>query len=524
VLFIFIVIILSISHAFTDDSLKVSKIYVNTKDVFDDAVVHTSFEKELYKFGNWFHIETKESVIRAKLPFGEGDAITYSEIQDAEKNLRALSYISDAKIEAKRDSLGNTDLYVETSDNWTFAPTISLGKPGEKWLWEVGLLENNLLGFGHTIGFFFNRGEDRDQKYLQYRTDDFIFPHNKFNILLSENTDGFSRYVSLSYPFISRAKNQWAYDADWLWSKRDENFYESKNSDPIETIEGLKEDSLSIWLQRSFGGASFKTYFGMGYDYHEIGNGELGVGSWKDSRLGFSLAASRIHLEKKYNLHRVKWAEDVEQGYYIKTTVSKNFEDLGADNDDLFFIHNINLSLSAGGHNFLARGKNSFYCNSDSVRDIHSSLFGEYIFKPDLKWSSVLSAQINSWQKTGDKFSVPNHQLYLDGYNIFPGFPSYYYAGENTFAFKAEQRYFLDFEFLTQVPSFAVFLTAGQATDRLREFEPRDLVYMAGIGLRGSSSKSVQGIVSHINLSWPLNGDLKNGFSPRFSFIGKVEL
>jgi hemolysin activation/secretion protein len=521
--FLFIILVCLVSLAFSEDSLRISKIYIYPKDVFDDAVVHTPFEKELYKFGNWFHIETKESVIRAKLPFGEGDVIPYSEMQNTEKNLRALSYISDAKIEAKKDSLGNTDLYVETSDNWTFAPTISLGKPGEKWLWEAGLLENNLFGFGQTVGFFFKRGEDRDQKYLLYRTDDFIFPHNKFNFLLSENTDGFSRYVGLSYPFISRVKNQWAYDVNWLWSERDENFYESKKPEPVKTVKDLKEDSLSIWLQRSFGGASFKTYLGMGYDYHKIESREA-ASEFKDSRLGFSLAASRIHLEKRYNLHRVKWAEDVERGYYIKTAISKNFEELGADNDDWHFMHNINLSLGTGGHNFLAKGLNSFYCNGDSIRDMHSSLFGEYIFKPGLRWSSVLSANIESWQKTGEKFSVPNRQLYLDGYNIFPGFPSYYLVGENTFSFKAEQRYFPDFELLTQVPSFAVFLTAGQATGMLREFEPRDLIYMAGIGLRGSSSKSVQGIVSHINLSWPLNGELKNGFSPRFSFIGKVEL
>jgi hypothetical protein len=129
-----------------------------------------------------------------------------------------------------------------------------------------------------------------------------------------------------------------------------------------------------------------------------------------------------------------------------------------------------------------------------------------------------LSTQIDSCQKTSY-----SRQLYLDGNSIFPGFPLHYLAGENTFAFKAEQRYFPGFEFLTQIPSFAVFLTAGQATDRLHAFEPRDLVYMAGIGLRGSSSKSVQGVVSHINLSWPLNGELK-GFAPRFSFVGKLEL
>jgi len=523
---VFIAIICLFSLAFSEDSLKISKIYIHPKDVFDDAVSHTSTERELYKFGNWFHIETKASVIRAKLPFGEGDAVPYSEIQDAEKNIRALSYISDAKIEVKKDSLGNTDLYIETSDNWTFSPTISLGKPGEKWLWAVGLLENNLLGFGHTIGFFYEHAEDRDQKYLLYRTEDFLFPHHRFNFLLSENSDGFSRSVGLNYPFISRAKNQWSYNAEWLWSNRDEKYYESKNPEPIAIAKDLKEDSLSFWLLRSFGGSSFKTYYGVGYDYHRVESGELrvesggwGVGSWKDSRLGFSVAASRIRLDKRYNLHRVKWAEDVELGYYIKSTIAKNFEELNAENNDWYFEHKINLSLGTKKHYFFTKGQNTYYYDNSDIRDMHSTFFGEYIFKPALEWSSVLSAQIDSWEKTSY-----TRQLYLDGNSIFPGFRTHYLAGTNTFAFKAEQRYFPSFELLTQIPSFAVFLTAGQATDRLRAFEPRDLVYMAGIGLRGSSSKSVQGVVSHINLSWPLNGELNKGFAPRFSFVGKLEL
>jgi len=506
-------LLLALSIAFAQDSLSISKIYVETKNVFDDAVTHTSAEKSLYRIGNIIHIKTKESVIGARLPFKEGDTVSYAEIQEAEKDLRALPYISDAKIEAKKDSLGNTDLYVETSDNWTFAPEVSLGKPGEEWLWAVGLLEHNLFGLGHTVGFFYRHEEDRDLKYLLFKTEDFFIPHHKFSFTVSENSDGFERSLGLSYPFISQAKNQWAYNAEILWSKRDENYYESKNPNPIYTIEGLKEDSLSLWLLRSFGGASFKTYLGMGYDFHRIDSYGM-----KDSRLGFSIAASRIRLEKKYNLHRVKWAEDVERGYYIKTVVAKNVKELQAENEDWYFEHFINLSVGTKKHNFLAKGQNSFYWNNDSLGNMQSLLFSEYIFKPSLEWSSVLSAQIESWRG-----SFPR-QFYLDGNSIFPGFPAHYLAGANTFAFKAEQRYFPGFEILTQIPSFTTFITAGEATDRLHAFEPRDLLYMAGIGLRVSSSKSVQGIVSHINLSWPINGELSKGFVPRFSFIGKLEL
>jgi len=493
-------LLLALSFAFAQDSLKISQIHIETKNVFDDAVTHTSAERKLYRIGNIIHIKTKESVIGSRLPFKEGDFVSYAEIREAEKNLRALPYISDAKIEAKMDSLGNADIYIETSDNWTFTPEVSLGKPGEEWLWAVGLLEHNLLGFGHTLGFFYRHEEERDLRYLLFKTDDFFTPNHKFSFTLSENSDGFERSLGLSYPFISHAKNQWSYNAEMLWSKRDEYY-----------LEGIREDSLSLWLLRSFGGASFKTYLGVGYDFHNIKN-------WmKDSRLGFSIAASRIHLEKRYNLHRVKWAEDVEKGYYIKTVVAKNFKELHAENEDWYFEHIINLSAGTKKHNFLAKGQNSFYYNKDAIGDMRSFLFGEYIFKSSMKWSSVLSGQVESWRGAFPR------QFYLDGNSIFPGFPAHYLVGANTFAFKAEQRYFTGFEVLTQIPSFTAFLTAGQATERLRAFEPRDLIYMAGIGLRVSSSKSVQGVVSHINLSWPINGEL-NGFVPRFSFIGKLEL
>jgi hypothetical protein len=510
---IFLIIALLISFVFAEDSQEISKIYIHSKDVFEDAVVHTPVEKRLYEFGNRFHINTKESVIRARLPFSEGDFISKEEIKEAEKNLRTLPYISDAKIEARKDSFGNTDLYIETSDNWTFAPNLSLGKPGEEWLYTIGLQESNLLGFGHTVGFFYEHQKDRNQRYLLYKSNDFLVPYHSLGFLWSENTDGFSRSLELGYPFISRAKNQWSYNAKWLWSKRDENFYESKNPKPIDTFEGVKEDSLSLWFLRSFGGASFKTYLGMGYDYHKIENGE-----WLDSRVGISIAASRIRLDKRYNLHRVKWAEDVEYGYYVKGVVAKNIKELNAINDDWFFEQKINLSLGTKEHYFFASEQSSFFYNNDSIRDMYSVMFSEYIFKPSLGWSSVLNAKMFSWQKNNYM-----RQLYLDGDNIFPGFPARYLVGKNTFAFKAEQRYFSKAEILAQIPSFAVFLTAGQATDSLRGFEPRDLIYMAGIGLRFSNSKAVQGVVNHVNLSWPLNGELKS-FAPRFSFVGKVEL
>ncbi|PBC67680.1 hypothetical protein BGX14_0001, partial [Fibrobacter sp. UWS1] len=55
------------------------------------------------------------------------------------------------------------------------------------------------------------------------------------------------------------------------------------------------------------------------------------------------------------------------------------------------------------------------------------------------------------------------------------------------------------------------------------KFEPRDLTYIAGFGIRFAMTKSVSNLVNHLNFSWPLNGPLKSA-SPKISLIGLFSL
>jgi len=69
----------------------------------------------------------------------------------------------------------------------------------------------------------------------------------------------------------------------------------------------------------------------------------------------------------------------------------------------------------------------------------------------------------------------------------------------------AEQRYFPPFEFGTLVPAFAAFVDAGNTYSAYDSVDVRDLHYSVGIGLRLGASRSVQKVVNHIDVSWPIN-------------------
>src|SRR5690606_3067421 len=94
--------------------------------------------------------------------------------------------------------------------------------------------------------------------------------------------------------------------------------------------------------------------------------------------------------------------------------------------------------------------------------------------------------------------------LYLGEESGLLGYPNFYYAGHARLLYSAEQRFFPPWEFGTFVPALAVFLNAGNTWDRGETARWRDLHYAAGFGLRLGATRSVQKVVNHANLTWPL--------------------
>lgn len=558
------------AETFKDEgAFKIDSIQYHIGDAFDDSKVHTKYDKWAYDLLNWIHIETRESTVRKLLLFNQGDIVTPIQIQDAERFLRSQNFLSDASIEIK-SSEGKNIAQVNTSDNWTLSLPVSFGFSGSEWNYDnlsygIGIQESNFLGLGQKLGFYYGHNEFRDMLSLEYSDPHFLFRYNHLDLVYSYNTDGYLVSGQMYIPYLSRSQNQWAYTIAGLKNKRFAYYYGSGDmppgAAPYETEKNLEElplyngdktvqlmkvkdfvdDSLSFRISRSFGGIYRKLYIGATYDYRRetATHGKLAryiftdgeqayaidsASAWnewlpeqKDSRLGLYLMLSNLRYEKITNFHNVKWTEDIEKGYSLKAQVSKNYEQLAAQDNDIRIDLWANLYLGSGMNHLTLKSEMNFYLDHGEQHDYYGCIKGEYIFHPSNKVSTALTGRADFYEN-----ARYGNQLSLGGIDGFVGFPTGFYAGQARVYGSLEQRYFPDFELATLMPVFVIFGSVGETAWKFEDIRRKDLIYVLGFGARFAQTKSISRLINKVDVSIPINGVRKG--EPHYSLTTTYSL
>jgi len=444
--------------------------------------------------------------------------------------------------------------------------------------WGIGVQESNFLGLGQKLGFYFGHNEFRDMWQVEYGDPHFLFRYNHLDFLYSYNTDGYLAYGKMYIPFLSRSQNQWAYIIEGLKNKHEAYFYGSGKLPPGATVydaqkrygdspiynhkkalldsfplyngnEVVKllavkdfiDDSLSFRISRSFGGTYRKLYAGATYNYRYTTASEgkiyanvftdgdttyfidsaTAVNEWlpeqKDSRLGFYLTLSNIRYEKIKNFHNAKWTEDIEKGYELKAQISKNYEQLGAADNDIRLDFWANLMLGRNMHHLTLKSEMNFYLDHGERHDYYGRMSGEYIFHPTNTFATALSGLVDFYED-----ARYGKQLTLGGVNGFAGFPTGFYAGQARIFANLEQRYFTNFEIATLMPVFVVFQSVGETAWDFWDLNRKDLIYLTGFGVRFAQTKSISRLVNKFDVSIPLNGVRKG--EPHYSIITTYSL
>ncbi|MCF0221276.1 MAG: hypothetical protein HUK19_03180 [Fibrobacter sp.] len=538
-------------------TFKIDSIQYEIGDAFDDSKYHTKYDKWAYDFLNWIHIETRESTVRKLLLFNQGDTVDSIMLQESERFLRTQRYLSDASIRVENED-GKNVAHVKTSDNWTLVVPAGIGFGGKEWSyknlnWSLGIQEGNFLGLGQRIEIIYIHEYFRDTWKLDYSAPHFLFRYNKLDLTFANNTDGYLASWQMYVPFMNRNQNQWAYTLAGLKNKRTIHVFGSgdlppgavpyETSTPLDSLpkyngketvtlmrfRNFAEDSLSLHFSRSFGDSKRKLYVGATYDYlrQEADRDSLFLKTFRqgdqsyiidtpavwndwapevlDSRLGLYLTLSNLYYVKEKNLNNVKWTEDVEKGYSIKAQVSKNYKQLGSENNDIRIDLWANLYLGRNMHHLNLSSRSRFYLDHwQDIHDFYGRVYGEYIFHPTQQWSTVLKGQIDFYKNANY-----GYQLSLGGSDGFAGFDPGYYTGQARVYGFLEQRYFPNFEIATLRPVLAVFGTMGETAWDIKNINRKDLVYVLGFGLRLAQTKSTSRLVNKIDINIPLNGARK---------------
>jgi hypothetical protein len=260
-------------------------------------------------------------------------------------------------------------------------------------------------------------------------------------------------------------------------------FYQRNIRDTI-----LGNDSL-----RSGVPASVRTELGyVGFPGYDVRHDEI---------LGATFSVYRYAYKTVHNFRNLKWSETIETGWRLSASVGQNQTWLGAHDPDTYLAYSAVYNDAWKDALFLNTNASlkHFTSASGDLRNGSTSAYAEAQWKPLPLTATVFTAGHDRL------FATPNGQkLYLGEESGLLGFPNFYYGGDNRFLASAEQRFFPPWEFATVAPALAVFLNAGNAWDGAALPKVGELHYAAGVGVRLGATRSVQKVVNHINLTWPL--------------------
>ncbi|MDQ7086891.1 MAG: BamA/TamA family outer membrane protein, partial [Acidobacteriota bacterium] len=461
--------------------------------------------------------------IRSLLTLRVGDPCRPEDLEEAERELRALSFVQDAWVEAIGEEDGGVVVRVRVQDAWSTRPGFSIKSEGGKTTTRFHLTEVNLLGTGARLEWSGRRDQDRRERTLRYLDPSLKGTHWQAEIINSDNSDGRRRLLALRRPF-------WKLDEKWALS--------------LEGGDETREDK--VYAQ----GAAIDRWrvdartASLGYARSPRGleaQGRLfrwGVEIVAD-RQRWTRATARPAFRPEWRPYdrdlllvggSLRWQRiDFRRTWHLET--ARRVEDL-----DLSLDTGLALAVSAPGSpdtggRLRAWWRRGFGLSDRAFLQIGGSHQGTRLRGG---WVNVVtSAQVRLFRRLtphqtilvhaaldlGENLDGPSRFL-LGGETGLRGYRSRAFDGNRRLLIDLEHRFFTPWEVLeTFRVGFVGFVEFGAAWDESESLTLGRVHPDVGFGLRLQAIPSSQATTLHLDLALPLdpNGE-PGGTSPRFSF------
>jgi len=181
--------------------ISVRSIDVEVLNVFNTHL--PSEDNTIFRIANAIHVRTRDSVIRGFLLAKPGKRTTQVNLDESERILRAQSFIKYAEITPIEAPGGQVDLRVHTQDTWTLQPQVNYKSEGGETSFSTGFLEENFLGYGKLVSYFYK--EDREGVAHEFQYEDPLLLGTRFTLQTALETfpTGNSQRLNFAHPFFS---------------------------------------------------------------------------------------------------------------------------------------------------------------------------------------------------------------------------------------------------------------------------------------------------------------------------------
>jgi len=455
------------------------------------------------RFTNRYHIKTRESVIRSKLLFKEGDVLDADLLEASERALRRFNFLIEAHVSTVAVGADSVDVEVHTRDGWSLVPGVTIDGGGGLATGSVYLMELNLLGYGKKLF--------AEAIYANDVGTDWLFGYSDYQ-LFSSRWVGSARYRTgpLIESFLFQARMP-LYSPDSKWSyggsastadKIIRRFEEGEESDRF------AKDQIQVqgYLKTSFGERYHKTHVKLATSYLEADFSTLGTATTDTIPPDQANVTPSISADTE----GIGWEEF---SYINKMGIT----------EDNWLGHRFGGKLGYGipvGDGFELWSTRAFLMKNVGFKQRHLFRFKGNV-NSEIVRNTVVSAALRYYLKASHH-TVATHVSTRLGYELDPsrqytlgadsglrGYPARQFTGEKVVLMNLEDRQF--WGEISVGPQIAigtvVFVDAGNVWKAEQDIDLGDLNWSAGFGFRFGASKLPHQPVFRIDFGWAIDQD-----------------
>lgn len=442
----------------------------------------------VFRAANKLHVRTRTEVIRRELLFRSGEPLDREALDQTERNLRALKFLRDARVEViprqpepgaevveGADGPLVVDVRVTTWDTWTTAPEVKFSKIGNRYVWNLGLSEKNFLGWGQHIEVSRRSGLETPDTFVFFRDPNLMGSRWRLSGEYSNRPDGDRTAFVMERPY-------YAIDARWSASARVESsdqfdflYRDGERVGELRHVRRWQEVAVSrAVVRRPRSAVRFHAAFRQRED--EVG-GELR--DFGIVEIGVSRAEHRfVELQ---HVNRFEATEDFNLGAEYAAFLGVSTESLGGGPQRAWFLslsHRRGFSLGPG-HFVLGRaawnGRHRDGQLENALLDAHLS----YLNKLTERHLLLAVARY----RHGTNLD-PEVQLTQGAESGLRGYPVHQFVGDRSLSLSAEHRWFVADD-VARLLSFGVsaFVDSGFAWPSGQSVDLGDLRTDVGVGL-----------------------------------------
>ena len=492
---------------------RIGTITIHTAPIFDPGDPRENYG--LYRLANRLHLHTHAGAVRAELLFRSGEPYQGRLLEETERNLRQLNFISEPRVRPVAWHDGLVDILVETHDVWTLQIGPSFARSGGKNAASLEVKDNNLLGYGKTLAVGYSRDVDRSSTYFAWQDPSVLRSHWIDEVRWANNSDGHDRGLQLYRPFYAlevRHGGGLAF-ADSVGT--DTRYRLGNEYDHYQHTARLT-DIYAGWSPGLRSGHTLRL-----------------TGGWHSERDTFSplytgnppvssaLAPIPANRDLVYPYLQLDWVSDL-----FDTTRNR---DLIGRTEDLHFGLTAMLQLgmaspafgadrhalvaqSHAGYGWQLSARQQLFAGAGFIGRVEQGRVVDLRTNADAAWywrtSRRTLTHIHIYGDTGKALDLDHYYL-LGGDNGLRGYPLRFQQGSSRAQLKIEERVFTDWTIwrLFAVGG-AVFYDAGR-TFGSNPVDTPQLGWLrdVGIGLRLGNNRSSLGNVFHFDVAAPLDGE-----------------